>query len=660
MMINFKVDNQTLECVSDYCAAEGTENYIRLKFVFSDDWNGLVKAALLQGCGMKKPVTLYLDNEDCCYVPYGISGVCNVSLTGTDGTVTITTGIDTICFEQTLEPGEDSDFDNPTSDFSELMRKMNDLKTEIYENVGEMLAEKADKAAVTETENNIDTINKALTGVYKNKGNVTEMTLNLPLTDESLINNMYNVKDGFIVMSDYGKNGAFRYKINIADAYISEDYYKLCFKISDIPNGLWSGKPSEGFITFDQDIKNVNFEPIEGSNWIYTLPEKLPLSGGDVIVELSASGYSGMSQVQYFSEKIFTDGKYPLGSIETIWYRDDIKHDDNFAITEDGYDLLTYKVSDYVSKSAFDGLSAKVSLKADAETVYTKDEADKRTMLAEDVTGYPAIIGATAIADEAFAKCNIYGGSQSVGTYSTESEKYSLNLCCITKNFVYPLKKTGVYTKKGVTFTMNDDGTVTVNGTAEGDISGSVGLMYKTVGMPMGKYHLSGCPKGGSEDTYMLSLMPSGNKSIETGEGLTFEMSSYGIKGVYIFIKEGTVADNLVFKPQVECGDTGTEYAVHKKKSVSIVFSDALGEGEYIDVINKKLYGAENVRNVSVDGELTPFGGVQNVIYATTSNAPSKIELSYYRDLSAEFDNRYTKDEVDELVINAIANGGSV
>lgn len=655
MTIDFKVNNQTLECISPYRAAEGTENYIRLRFEFSSDWDGLIKSALLLGCGMKTPVTVYLDEEDCCYVPYGVSGVCNISLTGTDGDVTITTDIARICFEQTLQPGAETDFDNPQSDFSELVRKMNDLKVEIYENVGDMLSEKADKTAVAETENNIDIINKALSGVYKNKGNVTEMTIDLPMTDDSLINNMYNVKSGFVPSGEYGKNGAFRYRINIADAYISEETKNLCFKLSDIPRCLWSGKISGNRITFDQSVGNINFAPNASSNWIYSLPSELPLGSSDTIAELSQTSYSGTPPEVYFLDKVFTDGKYRLGNIETIWYRADIQPDDNFAINEDGYDLLTYKVSDYVSKATFENLSEKVNSKADLAAVYTKEEANRRMMLKTESSSYPVIIGERALVGEPLVKCNIYGSSQSVGSYNTSSEKYSVNLICTNKNFLSPIKQAGEYSKSGVTFTLDEDGTVTANGTAENDINGNVSIMYRTVSMPSGTYHLSGCPSGGSADTYMLSLDMKGSKDNDTGAGLTFETTKYKATIAYIVIKKGAVLDNVVFKPQIEYGDTGGEYVKHMENTVNIVFDDALGEGEHIDVINKKHYGG-TVKNVSVDGELKTMSGV-NYIFAATSNAPSKIEAEYYCDIAAEFENLYTKAEVDEMV-SAVSGGG--
>ena len=148
MTVDFKVTNQTLECISDYRAAEGTENYIKLCFGFSDDWKGLTKTALMLCRGMDDPAVVYLDENDCCYIPNGISGVCHISLAGSDGNVTATTNIVTFNLEKTIQPGEATDFENPASDFSELIRRMNEIKAEIVDGTDRKISGKADKTDI--------------------------------------------------------------------------------------------------------------------------------------------------------------------------------------------------------------------------------------------------------------------------------------------------------------------------------------------------------------------------------------------------------------------------------------------------------------------------------------------------------------------------------
>ena len=66
----------------------------------------------------------------------------------------------------------------------------------------------------------------------------------------------------------------------------------------------------------------------------------------------------------------------------------------------------------------------------------------------------------------------------------------------------------------GVDFTVNDDGSVTVNGTATANVN--FYLCYdKQMNFPAGRYMMSGCPKGGSLSTYRMeaySYSDDGNK----------------------------------------------------------------------------------------------------------------------------------------------------
>ena len=98
-------------------------------------------------------------------------------------------------------------------------------------------------------------------------------------------------------------------------------------------------------------------------------------------------------------------------------------------------------------------------------------------------------------------------------------------------------------TSNGVTFTVNDDGTITVNGTATAgawlNVSGPLVL-------PAGNYILSGCPSGGAySTTYVLSSNPAADYGNTKAFTLTEETEIVVNIGVYA----GYTANNLVFKP---------------------------------------------------------------------------------------------------------------
>lgn len=106
-------------------------------------------------------------------------------------------------------------------------------------------------------------------------------------------------------------------------------------------------------------------------------------------------------------------------------------------------------------------------------------------------------------------------------------------------------------TKNGVTFTKNDDGTFTANGTATANIDyRGVSYNAKENIVAGRKYLMRGCPAGGSEDTYYMRLIYLG---YDYGNGLIAEVTDSGAAyyDIQIIVKAGTVCDNLIFKPQL-------------------------------------------------------------------------------------------------------------
>lgn len=103
-----------------------------------------------------------------------------------------------------------------------------------------------------------------------------------------------------------------------------------------------------------------------------------------------------------------------------------------------------------------------------------------------------------------------------------------------------------VYTWNGVTFTVNSDFSVTVDGTATG--GNAVLVLSRTGGFSIeeGSWILSGCPEGGSGTTYNITI--AGTTS-DTGN--TAKFTAVTSKLVRLYILSGTTADGLIFKPMV-------------------------------------------------------------------------------------------------------------
>lgn len=122
----------------------------------------------------------------------------------------------------------------------------------------------------------------------------------------------------------------------------------------------------------------------------------------------------------------------------------------------------------------------------------------------------------------------------------------------------------------GITFTVNDDGSVTANGTATATaqfncIGRTTAVNYR---LTDGKtYTISGCPKGGSTSTYkqgMTGTKSSGGVAIvsDIGNGATFTYSeaNHTYLSFYIQIFAGQTVSDLTFYPMLEEGITAHEY----------------------------------------------------------------------------------------------------
>lgn len=132
----------------------------------------------------------------------------------------------------------------------------------------------------------------------------------------------------------------------------------------------------------------------------------------------------------------------------------------------------------------------------------------------------------------------------------------------ISKNYLpYPyaaFNGATTVTKDGVTFTNNGDGTVTANGTATGIIWFILPGIDFT--LPKALYSLSGCPVGGSKETYYFGAsLYNGNTIVtdstanDVGYGATLDTTdkTYTSARVFISIQAGTTVNNVKFNPKV-------------------------------------------------------------------------------------------------------------
>lgn len=113
-------------------------------------------------------------------------------------------------------------------------------------------------------------------------------------------------------------------------------------------------------------------------------------------------------------------------------------------------------------------------------------------------------------------------------------------------------------TLNGITCTVNTDGSVTVNGTAEKATFFGLGGLTPVIGE---KHRLSGCPSGGDFDTYILYIHnnTTGGDTYDLGSGKVFTGVA-GDQGLTIAVYAGTTVNNLKFYPMVTIGEEVEEF----------------------------------------------------------------------------------------------------
>lgn len=159
---------------------------------------------------------------------------------------------------------------------------------------------------------------------------------------------------------------------------------------------------------------------------------------------------------------------------------------------------------------------------------------------------------------------------------------------------VLPEYSDSTVTRNGITFTVNDDGTITANGTATADAD--FGVRRQNVPphfyIDEETYRLTGCPTGGSTSTYYMFINHTGSGGAviygnDTGSGLEFEGVANERVGVWIRICAGTTVNNLTFYPKLQVVGSGTSGTItnptryEAKPLLAVTGVGTLNIGEY-------------------------------------------------------------------------------
>ena len=196
----------------------------------------------------------------------------------------------------------------------------------------------------------------------------------------------------------------------------------------------------------------------------------------------------------------------------------------------------------------------------------------------------------------------------------------SVEIVKSNKNLINNLPSTT--TINGITFTNNGDGTITINGTA----TSVAYIVLKTLTLEDIDYSISGCPQGGSNETYSQYIfIPStgGGLANDFGKGATFRNSNKPTVEVRLRIASGYKANNLIFRPQLEKG-AATNFVENESKTYIISVQKPFYKiGDYKDSFirqNNKRYEQHNIKELI-------FTGNENWSKSTTINAINRFTL---------------------------------
>lgn len=226
--------------------------------------------------------------------------------------------------------------------------------------------------------------------------------------------------------------------------------------------------------------------------------------------------------------------------------------DHEAAEIDSAIDLIVNHVANtaiHVTQAEKDSWNAKASSSDVAAEAQARQAADESLQAAiDDKANAADLTSETAAREQADAKYE----SVLAGLIDGES-----------KNIMPISNPLTTETKRGITVTYDfAAGTVTLNGEHDGTGDAQFYLYTGNAAdqkvIPAGSYHLSGCPEGGSTETYCLIVQNVGGSpayKLDTGNGQDFTISADGRMAPIIRVRKPagqTVSfDNVIFKPMI-------------------------------------------------------------------------------------------------------------
>lgn len=202
-------------------------------------------------------------------------------------------------------------------------------------------------------------------------------------------------------------------------------------------------------------------------------------------------------------------------------------------------------------------------------------------------------------------------------------------------------------TINGVTFTINEDKSVTLNGTATNNIitnliTGKYDDNNATnpliIPENITNYRLSGCPSGGSWSTYKLDIYAEDNELIATdlGEGANIQKESDTILNllrVRIIVYAGAVLNNVTFYPMIIHGTENKPYEQYGASPSINYPSSVRTVGDNVNIFPDDLYNYFSSNQNAIkelngkEFKITTIANRYSGIYLNSNN-------DFYKDLT--------------------------
>lgn len=188
------------------------------------------------------------------------------------------------------------------------------------------------------------------------------------------------------------------------------------------------------------------------------------------------------------------------------------------------------------------------------------------------------------------------------------------NLYSITSNLI--INKNGkTQTSNGVTFTKNDDGSITINGTATGADAVYSFFTQTTIGIREiflnKQLCVSGVPKGSNIRLQIYNSDGNGTLIYDQGDtGTGFFTNKNSNYNFSIVIFKGRTINNVTLYPKLEYGSTPTEYEPYKNAIIETSLTLAEGDVFETGVAIRKMKEA----NVTRDFAFSLQGTYENTL----------------------------------------------